>query len=171
MHICKNYSKLLIKYINLKYITMKKLFILNFILLSFCKLYSQEIPATTNNGKKVLLNIDDKTWRYVNQNESDKPCQLSKTGNLSVINNTNHDIYFCYGMWDYFETKTIKVKSNSTYTIKDIIAKNTQDLYNYKWKVTYELPDGKVTLGSIASFQNGNFFIDICSTKEIEIND
>lgn len=132
---------------------------------------AQEIPATTNNGKKVILNIKDKSWKYVNQNETDEICQQTKSGSLNVINNTNQDIYFFYGTATYYKPKNIKVKANSSFKINDIKAKDKQNFYNYKWKVSYELPASNINLGDIVGFQNGNFYIEVCSEKDIEIND
>ena len=143
------------------------------LLLQFIKVNAQEIPATTNNGKKVILNIDDFTWRYANSNETDKPCQMNKTGGIKIANKTNQDIYFCYCTYisDINDLKTIVVKANTTKIVNDLKAGNSFAAYIYNWKVTYEMPNRKTSLSGISGFQNGNFNVDICGSKIIEIED
>lgn len=149
---------------------MKQSLLILLIAFAISNVNAQEIPATTNNGKKVILNVQDKTWKYVNQNETDEVCQQTKSGSLKILNNTNQDIYFFYGTSTYLRAKNVIVKANSSYIISDIKAKDKQDYYNYKWKVAYELPASNIAFSDIVGFQNGNFYIDVCSTKELEIN-
>lgn len=127
------------------------------LLLQSINVNAQEIPATTNNGKKVILNQDDFTWRYVNSNETDKPCQTNKTGGIKIVNKTSHDLYFCY----------------CTYIsdVNDLKVGNSFAAYIYNWKVTYDMPNVKTSFSSIFGFQNGNFNVDVCSSKIIEIEE
>ncbi len=112
---------------------MKKPFFLILMFIFLHQIYSQEIPAVTNNGKKVILNVQNKTWKYVNQNETDEACQQTKSGSLKILNNTNQDIYFFYGTSTYLRAKNVIVKANSSFIISDIKAKDKQNFYNYKW--------------------------------------
>ena len=143
------------------------------LLLQSINVNAQEIPATTNNGKKVILNLDDFTWRYVNSNETDKPCQTNKTGGIKIVNKTNHDLYFCYCTYisDVNDLKVIVIKANTIKIVNDLKVGNSFAAYIYNWKVTYEMPNGKTSFSGISGFQNGNFNIDVCSSKIIEIED
>lgn len=144
------------------------------LLLQSINVNSQEIPATTNNGKKVILNQDDFTWRYVNSNETDKPCQTNKTGGIKIVNKTSHDLYFCYCtayVSSVSDLNTIVVKANTTKIINDLQVGNSFAAYIYNWKVTYEIPDGKTSFSGISGFQKGNFNVVACSSKIIEIED
>lgn len=133
---------------------------------------AQEIPAVTNNGRKVILNKENFTWRYMNPEESDSPCQTNKTGSLKIVNNTNYDIYFFYCTYinSPDDLKTVTVKKNSTKTIKDILVGNSFAAYAYNWKVTYEMPFKINTFSGISGFQNGIFNVDVCGLKEIIID-
>jgi|JI6StandDraft_1071083.scaffolds.fasta_scaffold63161_2 hypothetical protein len=144
-----------------------------FLLLQYVNINAQEIPATTNNGKKVILNQDDFTWRYVNSNETDKPCQTNKTGGIKIVNKTSHDLYFCYCTYisDVNDLKTIVIKANTTKIVNDLKVGNSFAAYIYNWKVTYEMPNVKTSFSGISGFQNGNFNVDVCSSKIIEIED
>jgi len=143
------------------------------LLLQSINVNAQEIPATTNNGKKVILNLDDFTWRYVNTNETEKPCQTNKTGGIKIINKTSHDLYFCYCTYisDINDLKIIIVKANRTKIVNDLTVGNSFSAYIYNWKVTYEIPNGKTPFFGISAFQNGSFNVDVCSSKIIEIED
>ena len=104
--------------------------------------YSQ-ITATTSSGKRVILNLDG-TWKYADNTKIDqKPCAEFRTGNLTVKNNTDKDIYFYY----HFQGKHglspsfIKIKAKSSKTINNLkTGQGTSEWeqFRYAWKATIE---------------------------------
>ena len=68
------------------------------ILILFCatKNINAQISATTTAGKKVILNLDNKTWDWANPQDNQKPCYTNHRANIYIHNNTNKDIYLYY---------------------------------------------------------------------------
>lgn len=138
---------------------------------------SAQIAATTSAGKKVLLNADG-TWKYADAGQDEKPCHKNHTGNLSIKNVTNNDLYFYYAKSDYEKAEYVKVKANAAKTISDLYVGNfdwqgkLSFAHNYKWKALLELVETNYTFNYIkGAVETGSFMVEECGLKEIVIGD
>lgn len=151
---------------------MKKIILLLLFVYGNISVFSQ-INATTSTGKKVILN-EDGTWKYKDGSsmiKEDKGCQESRSGNISVQNNSSKDIYFYYAT-DTRSLKGVKyskIKGNSSKTLKYIPLHG--DNGRYHWKAVTELADNQTTLQDLEGIGSGTFNIVICETNEVEIDD
>jgi hypothetical protein len=165
---------------------MKQSLILLLVLFTLNKINAQEIEATTAGGKKVMLNLDNYSWRYVNQQDGQKPCYTNYTADVLIKNKTNHDVYFHYAFTNKSTNKNfgggvIKIPANSEKPIERLFTKfwtNTRDSYinTYEWKVSYEQFNiynstwSEYSLNEVKGFDNGTFILYECEVKTIEIN-
>jgi hypothetical protein len=149
--------------------------ILTILLMALFYNTSGQIFATTSAGKKVILNVDDNTWKYVGDadNSSEKPCLVNYTGSITFKNNTSHDIYIYYVYDLAANTQRIKVKANDKKMINDLmqyasgVGSNT---LQYVWKASLELYEGEHPLWEIQGTEDGNFTIEACKNKDISID-
>lgn len=152
----------------------QKLLIL--ILICATKNINAQISATTTAGKKVILNLDNKTWDWANPQDGQSPCYTNHTASTLVHNKTNKDIYFYYRREAGLDVRYYftKIQADSTKLIKDLF---TVDNLNYKctyqWKVSYELYEDlkNIKLTGISGFDSGELFLIDCETREITIED
>ncbi|MDB5226578.1 MAG: hypothetical protein JWN78_771 [Bacteroidota bacterium] len=143
--------------------------------------YAQEIFATTSAGKKVILNINNYTWRYANSEDSQDPCKTTRTASVLIQNNTSQDIYFyCFGDYTGGTLTHTKIKAHTPKQIDRLYTVWGQryDLMNcqYKWKASYELYDDtkfneypQSSFDGLTGFESGNFILNDCETKTITI--
>lgn len=153
------------------------------ILILFCatKNINAQISATTTAGKKVILNLDNKTWDWANPQDNQKPCYTNHRANIYIHNNTNKDIYLYYSNMTYDmggNVQYIKLKAGAHRLIEDLYTRsgNTwQNINDYKWVVSYELFENVTETGfhisKIKGFDSGNFKLEDCETKDIKIYD
>ncbi len=162
---------------------MKQSLILLLVLFTLNKINAQEIEATTTGGKKIVLNIDNYTWRYANSQDGQKPCYTNHYATVYLHNNTKHDIYFYYSnitadggtniqyvMVKAGEHKPVEYLSTRTgkYEIKT---------NEYQWTVCNELYQNINKYGyyyylkDIKGFDSGKFILEDCENKDIKIYD
>lgn len=151
---------------------MKKLIVL-IISVTFSMSSHSQITATTSSGKKVILNMDG-TWKYADNTKIDqKPCAEFHTGNLTVKNNTDKDIYFYYN-FNGLSPKFVKVKAKSSKSVNALASFQEtmygKELYNYSWKATLELQRNGATMQEIEGIESGDFVINDCEATEIEVD-
>ncbi|GEM_PF-1866700 len=128
---------------------------------------SAQIFATTSSGKKVILNMDG-TWKYADDSDSEKPCLRNHTGNLTVTNNTDIDIYFYYSTTGLFN---VLVKAGTSKTISNIkcCPVNRDEQMQYYWVASLELVDNPIGIHRVEGIERGTFSITECKTEELEI--
>lgn len=157
---------------------MKTLFIL--VLFFITNTIDAQISATTSAGKKVILNLDNKTWDWANPQDNQKPCYTNHMANLYIENKTKQDIYFYYFKnHNYYEVEAIiKIVAGDKKQVSNIYTKgayaNGQEYVNdYQWKVSYELYDElkeyTPKYDKIKGFDSGTFTLFDCETKDIVI--
>ena len=105
---------------------MKKLFILFLICMSYQFIMAQQ-NATTDNGKKVILNTDG-TWKYADSNNS----STSNNG-TSATNNNSGKTPDC----EEYEFGTILITNNRDETIRVFIGNLKQLINNPEYGNTY----------------------------------
>ncbi len=145
----------------------------------FINTNAQEIQATTSAGKKVILNVDDKSWRWANESDGEKLCITNHTGNVLIHNNTKQDIYLYYSAYpNSYDYEYVKVKAGAHREIENLYTKRIQqysdEIFTYKWTVAYELYDNKngyQKLNKIQGFDSGTFILNDCETKDVKIYD
>lgn len=160
----------------------QKLLIL--ILICAIKNINAQISATTTAGKKVILNLDNKTWDWANPQDNEKPCYTYHRGNIYLHNNTTKDIYFYYSNMTLYvggKVQFVKVKAGEHRLIEDLVTREfyrqQYTIYDYKWVASYELYEDLSlfskhdNLEKITGFDNGTFTIEDCETKDIKIYD
>ena len=167
---------------------MKQIFLILLIAVTINKINAQEIEAVTAGGKKVMLNIDNMTWRYSNPQDGQKPCYTNYTADVLIKNKTNHDIYFHYVYTNQSTNKSIngdviKIQANSERQIERLYTKyglvNGKSLFinNYSWRASYEQFNiynstwYDYSLNEVKGFDSGTFILNECETKIIEIYD
>lgn len=131
-----------------------------------------QIPATTANGRAVILN-NDGTWKYADGTPVNvQPCQQNKTGNITVANNGNSDIYFYYAMtqgnWSG-ETQYIKIKAKTSKTISNLSYGYLQG--QYKWKALLELAGPRPEIEYLEGIAAGTFQVIVCDNTDVEVDD
>lgn len=152
---------------------MKKIIALAILSSSYLLGFSQ-ITATTSSGKKVILNMDG-TWKYAdNTIVNQKPCAENKTGNLTIKNNTDNDIYFYYSSSEYSTSNSfIKIKSKSSKAINNlpVVDKNwnAEAKISYAWKATLELQGTSRTIHSMEGVESGQFILLECDVLDLEV--
>ncbi len=165
---------------------MKHTFILLLIAFSI-NTNAQEIEATTAGGKKIMINIDNYTWRFANPQDGQKPCFTNYTADVLIKNKTNHDIYFHYVYTNRSTNKNfgggvVKIQADSNRTIEGLYTKqwtNSKDSYinNFEWKASYEQYEiynatwYEYSLNSVKGFDSGTFILNECENRTIEIYD
>lgn len=137
--------------------------------------YSQ-ITATTSSGKKVILNSDG-TWKYADNTKIDqKPCADFHTGNVTVKNNTDKDIFFYYHYQGIFgrSPNFVKVKAKSSKTISALTSEqNTifgKEQFRYAWKATLESQRNDISIKDMEGIESGIFVITDCESTELEVD-
>lgn len=164
---------------------MKKPLFFCFFAISFLRINAQDVEATTASGKKIMINIDNYTWRYANSEDGQKSCFTFHTGDVNFINKTTKDVYLYYskakerGKIKYIKIQpgeSEPVKSLQT-NIKSLNNSNEMVQFKYGWVASYELYSNlnqyHVTdeLGKLKGFNSGEFTLDDCEIKEINIKD
>ncbi len=166
---------------------MKTFFLTSLFFILFSTINAQEIEGTTSGGKKIMLNIDNMTWRYVNKEDGQKPCYTNATADLIIKNHTNHDIYFHYvyskntaSEFYYYYGDVVKVQANADRKIdrvhtRKLYTPGDTKVYDFAWTVSYESYqikwNGDYTLKGVKGFDNGTFIVYDCETEIIDIND
>jgi hypothetical protein len=152
-----------------------KSIILLLLMNSLCQFSFSQIRATTSSGKKVILNMDG-TWKYADNTAiQQKPCAENHTGNLTVKNNTDNDIYFYYSNSGEYSTSTqfVKIKSKSTKSINNLPLSyesyGSPIKYDYVWKATNETQRNGEAIQRMEGIENGKFTLVECDETEIEI--
>lgn len=134
--------------------------------------------------KKVLLNLDNKTWDWANSQDNEKPCYTYHTADVNFVNKTTQDVYLYYMRTGVKgQIKYIKIQAGQDRKLESLTTKkkNIYDSENmlqikYDWVVSYELysnlnnyDSNKIEL--LKWFESGNFTIEDCETKTIKIQD
>lgn len=134
-----------------------------------------QISATTSSGKKVVLSMDG-TWKYADNTViQQKPCAENHTGNLTVKNNTDNDIYFYYSNSGEYSTSTqfVKIKSKSSKAINNLPLSyesyGTAIKYQYVWKASNEIQSSGEAIHRMEGIENGSFTLIECDATEIEV--
>lgn len=148
---------------------------LSIILIACFNNASAQIFATTSAGRKVILNVDNHTWKYVGDADqnTEKPCLVNYTGSVTFKNNTSHDIYIYYAYDLAANTQRIKVKANDKKPINDLMQYASgygSNTLQYVWKASLELYEGEHPLWEIQGTEDGNFTIEACKNKDIDID-
>jgi hypothetical protein len=146
------------------------------LLMNYLYLFSfSQISATTSSGKSVILNMDG-TWKYAdNTSIQQKPCAENHTGNLTIKNNTEHDIYFYYSNSGEYSTSNqfVKIKSKSSKAINNLPISyesyGSPIKYDYVWKATNEIQRNGETIHRMEGIENGRFTLLECDVIEIEV--
>lgn len=127
--------------------------------------------ATTDGGKRVLLNTSTYTWEYVGGKKPESDCMKNHTGNLTVRNNTKSLIYFYYQ--GKLGVKYKPVNANTSVTINDLTAidfNNSTLQIEYHYVAANELQEAKFErIDDITGFEKGTFKLNECDTKTLEI--
>lgn len=150
---------------------MRKSFIFLIVLFSF-SISKAQIFATTSAGKQVIL-YQDGTWKYqgsATAGETEKPCLKNGTGNLTIKNNSESDIYFYYdGL--YLGKSYVKVKAGTSKSVTNIRCNgfNGQSIV-YKWNAALELDGYNMPVSDMKGIGKGSFTLTPCETEEIEVD-
>ncbi len=156
---------------------MKKITILLIIITLFSITSYSQISAITSSGKRVILNTDS-TWKYADgsNNTPEKPCIQFHTGNLTIKNNTDKDIYFYYhfnGIHGY-NPSVAKVKAKSSKTVSSLTTciedSGKKFQFKYGWKATLESQKNNIQISEMEGIENGDFVLNDCETTEVEVD-
>jgi len=144
--------------------------ILTLLLLLAAIFSDAQIPATTSNGRKVMLNTDG-TWQYVTSSENypTSNCEKQHIGNVTVINHNQSDLYFYYYR-PMNEVFVVRVKGSASKTINDVCSADWCG--EHKWVALYEQLDNPNSIESAKNvIANGKFYVEKCGNKQVEIDD
>jgi hypothetical protein len=166
---------------------MKQTLLLLLVAFTLNNINAQEIEATTAGGKKVMLNLDNYSWRYSNSQDGQKSCYTFHTGNVNFVNKTTQDVYLYYSESGVSQQiKYIKIQKGDNETVESLTTKRispydgntTQTIqYKYGWVASYELYSNlnqyyvADKLEKIKGFASGEFTLEDCDTKAIKIQD
>lgn len=160
---------------------MKKLFFLLLFAISFLKINAQKIEATTTAGKKVILNLDNKTWDYANPEDGQKSCYTNHKGSVHFFNKSTQSVYVYYGKANVDGIEYVKINSGDSALVDNIYTGNPKKSIDYKWTVSYEFykdinkyrgySNAYNKVGDIKGFNAGGFTLDDCETEIVYIKD
>ncbi len=153
---------------------MKKITILLIIITLFSITSYSQISAITSSGKRVILNTDS-TWKYADGSNitPEKPCIQFHTGNLTIKNNTDKDIYFYYhynGIYGY-DASLAKIKAKSSKTVSSLTTISPgKNQFKYAWKAALESQRNNIQISEMEGIENGEFVLNDCETTEVEVD-
>lgn len=162
-----------IKIIKLKINIMKELITFFIFVLIVQQSFSQ-ISATTTTGKKVTLN-NDGTWVYSDGltagTSIDNDCEKNEYGEFNFHNNTDKDIYVVVAK-NSFERFRFKISAGKSKLLKSVkIVKPGFNNDRYSYKVLLEEPMGDVQYDRLSYKTNGDIYVKVCQTVDVNIDD
>jgi hypothetical protein len=162
---------------------MKKLILLLFTI-SFLKINAQEVEATTTAGTKIMINLNNYTWRYANTADAQKPCYTYHTADVKFINKTTRDVYIYYSIIAYKgNIKSTKIQHGDSVIVESLETKGNyygsgnEVQYKYGWVASYEyysnlnIDYNFDQLKEIKGFNSNEFTLEDCVPKVINIKD
>ncbi len=158
---------------------MKKLLLLSLFAIAFLKINAQEVEATTTAGKKLMINLNNYTWRYAKPTDAQNPCYTNHTGTVNFHNQSSQDVYLYYKSGTFGNIEYVKINSGDSaiLELRTGLGSSSGKAINHKWTAAYEFYNkinqtpGYKEIKEIKGFNAGNFMLSDCEPKEINIKD